>query len=355
MEFSFGTSKDAPEVLRLLEGESYKGDLSIIFTRRSDPVESLLMESDGAITGVIRDKSGHVIATLSAVPRHMYIGGELKKVAYLTGFKKDLSYNKIINWKTVFSKMNETGNYDCYFCCFVGDNDLIINMLTKRRARLPYTLPICKLEAFIYNPRVKVKDPHPELEFKRATADSINYVLSFISGQGKGHDMFHKLDSVSDIKTLKSEDFYYLTKDGRVVAAAALWNRQSVKQYILKECRGKMKLARCLNPLLSLLGYVKFPPDNTQVNLAYISFAEAENNDPELLTSLLSRIMKEADGKFEAVIIGAVPSSWKHKVYKKIRGISIMHNIAQIVMNGINDNPPADIDGENSDLECALL
>lgn len=80
--------------------------------------------------------------------------------------------------------MNAAGTYDAYICCFVGDNDTVIKMLTKKRTRLPYALPINKYEAFIYNPCVRVKDPHPELDFARADADDVNEVTAFISECG---------------------------------------------------------------------------------------------------------------------------------------------------------------------------
>ena len=355
MAFSFGTTNDAPEVLKLLEGESYKGNLRIIFTRRDDPIAAFKSESDGAITGIMRDTGGRLIATITAIPRIMYIGGELKRVAYITGLKKDLSYNKMVNWRELFSKMNAAGTYDAYICCFVGDNDTVIKMLTKKRTRLPHALPINKYEAFIFNPCVRVKDPHPELDFERADADDVNEVTAFISECGKKHDLFHKLDTIDDIKGLKAEDFYCLRRDGRIVAAAALWNRQDVKQYYVKECKGVMKLVRALNPILQRLGYVRILDDDSILNFAYVSFLEAENDDPELMTSLFSRIKEAAKADYEALIISAAHSTPKHTALKKIRGISIQHNIAQIVMNGINDVPPADINGQSMDLDCALL
>ncbi len=355
MRFSFGTTEDAKEVLRLLELESYKGDLRIIFTRRDDPVNSLLMENDAAVTGVIRDSEDRVVATISVIPRVMYIGGELKNVAYITGFKRDHSYKNMINWKEVFARLDETGDYDVCICCFVGDNESVIKMLTKRRERLPYAIPVCKMDAFIINPKVKVKNPHPELQFSQVTASDEKEVISFVNEHGKRHDLFHKLDSVSDVKGLKAEDFYCLKRDGRVVAAAAIWNRQDVKQYILKECRGKMKLVRLLNPLLSALGYITIQPDNTKVNLAYVSFMEAENDDPELYTSLFCGIKEAAMGTYESVIVGTVVGTSKYAAFKKIRGLTFSHNIAQIAMNSINNKLPTDINGENADIEAALL
>lgn len=82
---------------------------------------------------------------------------------------------------------------------------------------------------------------------------------------------------------------------------------------------------------------------------------EAENDDPELYTSLFCRIKEEAKGTYESVIVSTVAGSPKYLAFKKIRGISFPHHIAQIVMNGINNTPPADINGENVDIEAALL
>lgn len=82
---------------------------------------------------------------------------------------------------------------------------------------------------------------------------------------------------------------------------------------------------------------------------------EAENDDPELYTSLFCGIKEAAMGTYESVIVGTVVGTSKYAAFKKIRGLTFSHNIAQIAMNSINNKLPADINGENADIEAALL
>lgn len=59
------------------------------------------------------------------------------------------------------------------------------------------------------------------MKFSAGTTEDAKEVISFVNEHGKRHDLFHKLDSVSDVKGLKAEDFYCLKRDGRVVAAVS--------------------------------------------------------------------------------------------------------------------------------------
>ena len=355
MNCYFAKSEDAPDIVRLMNEEAYPGDLSLAFSRTDDPVASLEAENDGSFTVIARDDDGSPIAMCGAIPRYMYIGGELKLVAYVTGMRRKKSYKKMINWKKIFAEMNSTADYDASICCIYSDNDHMLNMMSKKRGKMPYSLPIAKTTELFYSPRVRVKDPHPELEFSNVTEKDLDQVIGFLREQGSRHDLFPKLDSISDIKGLKPEDLYCLKRDGKVVAAAAMWDRRDVKQFRLNECRGKMKLVRALNPLLSLLGYVTIPPDDTLIKFAYVAFMESENDDTSLMISLFARMKEAAGGSYDLLCLSTTDAGPKYRAFKKIRGITMTQHIVQIVMQGINDKPAADINGDKMDIECALL
>ena len=350
MTFSFATSEAAREIIALMEAEAAPGDLSLLYMRRDDPLASMLSESSQSVIGIMRDDEGAVAAMVAIIPMMMYIGGELKNVCYITSMKKSPSYTKNVNWIRVFSAMDATGDYDAYFCSFVEENDPVQQMFIKRRSHIPYSIPLCKYETFIYAPYVRVKDPCPELTLVRCSEKDAGDALQFISERQKHKDL-----AAGEINGLLPEDLYCLKKDGRIVAAAALWDRREVKQYYLKECKGKMRFLRALNPLFSMLGYVKIPPDDTLLKFAFISFLEAEDDSPELMTSLFCRLKEEARKSFDIIVIGASHNSPKYSFCKKIRHISFTTVINEIVMNGVNDKPSAGINGENIDLECALL
>ena len=116
-----------------------------------------------------------------------------------------------------------------------------------------------------------------------------------------------------------------------------------------------MKIVRALNPLLSLLGYVTIPPDDTLIKFAYVAFMESENDDTSLMISLFARMKEAAGGSYDLLCLSTTDAGLKYRAFKKIRGITMTQHIVQIVMQGINDKPAADINGDKMDIECALL
>ena len=101
--FAFAGPKDSLGILKIMEADITPGGLQLLYTRRDDPYVSFLKESPDAKVGVIKE-DGHIVATLAAIPRRMYIGGVPRKVCYVTNMKRLKEHDMYIYWHEMFGK-----------------------------------------------------------------------------------------------------------------------------------------------------------------------------------------------------------------------------------------------------------
>ncbi|HEY5576357.1 MAG TPA: hypothetical protein VIK34_06535, partial [Clostridiaceae bacterium] len=96
-KFEIGSAKpeDAQEMLKIYECGDFKGNISVLYTRRPDPFKSLISEGEKAVITVVRDKENGVIVGMGAcIIRKACINGEIKNTGYLTGLKALPEYRK---------------------------------------------------------------------------------------------------------------------------------------------------------------------------------------------------------------------------------------------------------------------
>jgi hypothetical protein len=49
-EYRLATPADSPQILEIYESGSFSGQISVLYTRRPDPVQSLMREGDSVIS-----------------------------------------------------------------------------------------------------------------------------------------------------------------------------------------------------------------------------------------------------------------------------------------------------------------
>lgn len=346
--------EDGEDILRIMEEDAAPGDISLLYTRRDNPYTSFLMENKDAQVGVIK-KNGRVVATIAAVPRDMYINGERKRVCYVTNMKRLKSCDAAVNWYKMFADMCRKADCDVYYCSLIEDNADVRRMLAKKRRFMPYTTPVCIYKTYIISTSVRLRADSYGYEFARAGQTDEAMLLDFLKKNGRKRNFFPVFEDLSDIGDLKTEDFYILKKDGIITAAGAVWDRRNVKQYVLNRCKGIYALLRCINPVISALGYIKLPKDDTEVKLAFLSFFLSEDGDEEKYRIFISLLLKEISYIYPMLVIGTDINNPKYRVLEKIRSISFKTEINEVIMTGIDRKVPPSFDKSNVEVECALL
>ena len=353
-KFGFGTKEDGAGILEIMESDVAKGDIQLLYTRRPDPYDSFLQESSRTVIGVFKNE-GKIVGTVAGLPRTMYINGEEKTVCYVTNMKRLESYEGLINWIEAFQKMYDPLNSDMYFCSIVKENTDVMKMLKKVRKKLPFSVGMDGYRTYIISPHAAVKNSCPKLVFRRAGAEDEKAVLEFINKWGRGKNFFPLFDSFEAENVPAVTDFYLLTEGDEIKALGALWDKSGSKQYVVKKYSKKISILRALNPLFSLLGYIKMPKEETEVKFTFLSFFLAEEDKREYYQSFLHHIRPEVKKKYDMFVLGTNEHNPKREVLDKVRALKFDTEINEVLMTNFRGAQRIEFDYHNLEVECALL
>lgn len=346
------TPEDGKELLRILESSPAQGSIELIYTRRPDAYASYMKEPGEAIVYATR-KDGRLVGTQAALIREMYLDGKETKAAYICGLKKDPEYQGTVGFSGSYHKALVREDVDYYFCSVLKDNDKVHKMFERKNPWM-HMAPLQEYTTYILTPRFRYQAKDETLSFRQATARDEKALLDFLNREGKRKDLFPAIKSIEDFYGLHIEDFYLLEKGGEILATAALWNQTDYKQYVVKKYRGWMRFARCFNPVLSLLGYLRLPKENECLNFPMLSFFLSKDDNMEYYKTFLSGVNREIKKSYDCYVIGMPKNYFGMEVFKKLPSIhfdTILYSIEFRSKKGNAIEP----DVSNLYLECGLL
>ncbi len=307
-------------ILEILESSPAKGSIELLYTRRPDAYRSYQKESPEVHVFSVEDE-GKIIATAAEIVHDMYIGGLPRKTGYLCGLKKDIAYLENIHWGRAFFRNIVKDHIDCYYCSVVDDNKRMNTVLERKRKRTVNNRFLQKYTTYMLAPYFHFKVDDGGCEFRRARPEDEAKLLEFFRAEGQKKEFFPVIASLNQFAHLSAEDFYFLQKDGEIVAAGALWNQSPYRQYLVKKYRGVLKFARFFNPLLKALGYIPLPKENETLSFPMLSFFLAEGDSEIYYKSFLNHIIPEIRKNYTMFVIGTAESYFANNIYKKLRNI----------------------------------
>lgn len=313
------SAEDGKEILRILESSAAKGNIELLYTRRPDAYLSYRKEY-GESRVFVSKNNDRPIGTCAELIRRVYIGGEPVRAAYICGLKKDADYDGGICFDASFIRSLQRDDIDFYYCSVISDNDEAHKMFGKSK-RLLSMKPIGRYTTYIINPKVKIRAKNHDLLFRQANEKDIPKLLAFFHREGRKKDLFPAITSLEDFHNLTYEDFYLLVKNDRIVAAAALWDQGDYKQYVVKKYRKLMRFARIVNPLLSLLGYIRLPKENLPLAFPMLSFLVSQDDNEEYYRVFLNEIKREIGKKYGMFVIGLPRNHFAVSIFDKLPSI----------------------------------
>ncbi len=343
---------DGGEILRVLESSAAKGSIELIYTRRPDAYDSYMKDAPEAQVFVSRD-GDRIVGTCAELVREVYIGGEVRRAAYICGLKKDAEYDGGIGFGPALIRDLQQDSTDFYFCSVVTENTDARRMFEKTRRILSMD-SLTGYKTFIINPKVNVKAPRHTLTFRRATEADADKLLAFLNTEGKKKDMFPVVKSPNDFYNLSWGDFCMLLDGENIIATAALWNQTAYKQYMVKRYGGIMKLARISNPLLSALRYVKLPKENEPLDFPMLSFFLVKEDDADLCRILLKEVAHVISRSYGMFVIGFPEDHFAFPILNQLPGISFETRIYGLQFPWSRQTYVIP-DPHNAYFECGLL
>jgi hypothetical protein len=297
-EISLASSADSAQLLNLYECGDFKGDVSVLYTRRPDPVQSLMNEGEKAVIPIVRDLSTGVIVGMGAcIIRKAYINGEIRATGYLTGLKGLPHYRKkvpAISETYRYLREQTMGEVDIFYTTILKENKAASKMLEKKRKNMPEYRRIGEYTVYGFRTGVKARGRGWTLE-----SGSLQELISLDIWK-PGDFNFSPADA--RLPGISDGDVYILKdKYGNAAAACAVWNQQSCKQYIVTGYGGIYRWMK--NLPLKLAGYPDLPRKGIPANYASIALLAVKDNNPALANILLRKVAEKASN-YDFLMIG---------------------------------------------------
>lgn len=344
-EICLAQPPDSEQLLALYECGDFKGDVSVLYTRRPDPIQSLMNEGERAVIPIVRDLENDVIVGMGAcIIRSAYINGEVRTTGYLTGLKGLPNYRKRVPAisQTYSYLHDETkADVDLYYTTILKENTAVQKMLEKKRKGMPEYRRIGEYTVYSFRTGVKTKARGWTLQSaSRKELESLDIW---------NPESFNFTPADTALHGLRDKAVYIL-KDpqGKAAAACALWSQKDWKQYIVTGYGG---IFRWLNQIpLKWTGYPDLPKAGVPVNYAAVTLLTVREGDLAAADHLIAMVSQQAAG-YDFLMLGLFANHPLRAVMEKRKSIkyrSILYTVHW-------EDSRVDLDDRPVSLEIGLL
>jgi hypothetical protein len=329
-ELRLATREDGEQILRIYESGEFEGNISVLYTRRPNPYDSLLKEGEQIVMPVIYDReAGMIIGVGCCLIRKAYIGGVLKRTGYLTGLKLLPEYRKKIPYiSQVYQYLYEQTKslVDYYYTTILLENVPVQKMLEKKRKNMPvYDLQgVYTVYCFRTGKRARRVHPHGFCS-NGAISSATEYQLeqgkleeakAFYKNHIRDWDLF---PDTGNLRAFPAESIYTL-KDaaGETIAACVLWNQQGHKQYIITDYKGLYRYIQHVP--LHWLGYPDLPKRGQPANYANYHMLCVKDNNLNVADYFIRKIA-EVEKDYDFLMLGLFQDHPYNSIMRRMKHI----------------------------------
>lgn len=316
LRYDLAGPDDDAELRRLMRDNAMAGSVSVAFTREPSFFAACGVEGDRFQVMVARTPQGRPVAVFGRSVRERWVGGERRRVAYLSALRVDPEWRgRPAMFRRGFDLVARTHAAEgdatpWLFTSIVEDNAPARRLLEAGIKALPLYEPIgvlCTLALPVWR-----RHPGPKrLSARAATAADLDGIVACLARNLSRRDLApawtaaELLDPVR-CRGLGIEDFVVVERGGAIVATAAVWDQGAFKQTVVAGYAGGISTFRGLiNLAAPLVGVPRLPPPGGRLDHAYLSHFAADDDDPELALAVLGAAHGRAVGRgFAYVMIG---------------------------------------------------
>jgi hypothetical protein len=302
--FVEATEDDGDAILEILEEPDFKGDLSIIYTRRPNPTISFYREGEKVMIMLCKLKETHeLIGFGCCTVQTLYVNAKETKVGYLSGLRVKKKYRMmpflLIDAYNELIKWIKQQNIKLLYTTVLEANVKVQKMFEKKRRRFPNYIPVA--EYTVYCSTVRLKKPeYSGYIVRSATTDDVGDILDLLGRARYKYDLFPKLNKEGLMgntdEGLHYSQFYIARSkvDGSICACVYVWNQIGYKQHIIGGYNGIYKVLKHLSPVLPYVGYPKLPKEGSVLKYYTLSFFNYKEGCLEAMELLIKHIARKS-------------------------------------------------------------
>ena len=347
-ELTLASPDDAPGIKKVFDDGDFKGGISVKFMREPDPYQSFQNEGEHIVLPIVKDiASGEILGTGGCVIRKEYINGTLQNTAYLTGLKILRSHQRRLTCIVPAYQLigEQTAKYEpFYYTTILKSNEIAIKLLEKRRKGMPAYTYLGDYTVFCLGKGKKTNTKG--YRFERGHSGD---VAAFY----QKHLPNYQLAPANErMYGLADDDFYCLkSPDGEILAACAIWNQQSYKQYVISGYGGIYK------PLSHVptgwFGYPTMPKAGRPANYASIAALIVPQENQHIARLFLQLVLHESR-QYDFILLGLFENHPLMCTAKKFKHIKYQSRLYAVNYKEIADRCGV-LGGKPIMLEVGLL
>lgn len=297
---------DDPDLRRLMRDNAMAGTISVAFAREPDFFAACAIEGEFAVM-VARTPEGRPVAVFGRSVRERWLGGERRRVAYLSALRVDSAWRgRPAMFRRGFElvrAVHEADGSPPLFTSIIEDNAPARRLLEAGLAGLPRYAPIGVL-CTLALPTWRRRPAGPTRPATEADVDGIVACLDRNLRRGDLAPAWTAADLRDPVRCrgLSIPDFVVAERGGEIAAVAALWEQSAYKQTVVASYSGGLGRVRgLLNVAAPLVGLPRLPPPGGQLAHAYVSHLAGD--DPDLVLAVLSAAHARAVGRDYAYVM----------------------------------------------------
>lgn len=303
--FELATPDDGQELLEILEDAAFKGKISLLYTRRPDAYQSFIHEGPRVDIVVCRDQQqGKIVGFGACALRQLFVNGIPRPVGYLFGLRTRREYMRkyplLHKGYGMIPMLHKEIEVPFYLTTILEENSYARRLLEKRRASMPAYLPYGSYTVYTVFQSTRSKPPNLyPWHFRHAQPNEAQRIVNFISKHGRSSQFYPVLQE-QDLQSptlpgLNIERFYVLLDEhNEILAAGAIWDQTSYKQYVLQGYDGIFRLIAPASRIFPLFGFPAFPAPGSVLRFFTLSFWAVKHQDPDIFRRFFQAIAHAA-------------------------------------------------------------
>lgn len=298
--FDFARPDDSQELLEMLEDESATGNIRLLYTRRPDAYASFQQEGQTVDLVVCRDRAqGKIVGCGACAIRSVFLNGHPIDIGYLFGLRVRREYRRkyplLHRGYAFLHAQHQQRQAALYLNTILDENQAAQALLEKRRGCMPTYQPYGRYEIYAF--KTIRSRPSADAEFMMRPASPVDstILLRFLTDQGRQYQFFpvvSESELLHGLHTGLSIERFYLLFDAcqELVAAGAIWDQTSYKQYIVQGYGGILRWVYPLSRWFPLINLPILPTPGSLLKFFTLSLWAVKDNHPIFFQAFLDRI-----------------------------------------------------------------
>jgi hypothetical protein len=289
------TEEDDAEIRRMLRETAFPGHVSLSFEREPD---SLAVQVEGDVHDVIvaRERaSGRVGAVASRSSRLRFVNGIPTRVGYLGQLRIASGISRLrelLGEGFRFCRsLHERDAAVIYLASVISDNVSARRLLERGLPDSPRFTPVGDLATMAIPARGGYSRRSSQLEIVSPYSFDPHELAAVLARNNRRYQFAPcwTADELLSRPGLGPADFLVAVRRGSIVGCAALWDQRAFKQVIVRGySRPLARWRPLINTIGPLFGIPALPAKGSELAFAYLSHVAADDDDPDVVISLVA-------------------------------------------------------------------